>query len=291
MSGHQDAERVASRGAQSNAAGEGGAQPSPLAAADIASAPAPAPGAGEGSVPSIARYVDHTLLRPTATSADIVELCREARQYGFAAVCVNPTWVDLAAAELADSPVAVATVIGFPLGASTTAVKVREAEDAMARGATELDMVAQIGRIKEGAWRTVEEDIRAVVEAAAGRALVKVILETAALEPMEIIKAAALCREAGADFVKTSTGFHPAGGATPEAVALLRLVVGRDLGVKASGGIRTCEDALRMIAAGATRIGTSSGVELVHCYGHLAPPIEEELQRLGYRAPMPGTVA
>jgi len=288
------AEALARRVARAYAAGEGRPEPSP-APHSPASAPSPAPAApgregGQGGAPSLARYVDHTLLRATATSADIVKLCREARQYGFAAVCVNPVWVDLAVAELAGSSVAVATVIGFPLGASTTAVKVREAEDAMARGATELDMVAQIGRIKEGAWVAVEEDIRAVVEAAAGRALVKVILETAALEPMEIIKAAALCREAGADFVKTSTGFHPAGGATPEAVALLRLAVGRDLGVKASGGVRTCEDALRMIAAGATRIGTSSGIELVNCYGHLAPPIEEAVQRLGYRAPTPGIV-
>src|SRR5690606_39759986 len=127
-------------------------------------------GAGQGSAPSLARYVDHTLLRATATSAEIVKLCREARQYGFAAVCVNPVWVDLAVAELAGAPVAVATVIGFPLGASTTAVKVREAEDAMARGAAELDMVAQIGRIKEGAWAEVVEGIHMVLVAADGRA-------------------------------------------------------------------------------------------------------------------------
>lgn len=292
------AEALARRVARAYAAGEGQTDPAPHAtqpppAARPAAAPVPDPAQGgaegQGGAPSLARYVDHTLLRATATSAEIAKLCREARQHGFAAVCVNPVWVDLAAAELAGAPVAVATVIGFPLGASATAVKVREAEDAMARGATELDMVAQLGRIKEGAWAAVEDDIRAVVEAAAGRALVKVILETAALEPMEIIKAAALCREAGADFVKTSTGFHPAGGATPEAVALLRLAVGRELGVKASGGVRTCEDALRMIAAGATRIGTSSGIELVNCYGHLAPPIDEAVRRLGYRAPIPST--
>ncbi|MBI4544990.1 MAG: deoxyribose-phosphate aldolase, partial [Gemmatimonadetes bacterium] len=163
--------------------------------------------------------------------------------------------------------------------------KVAEAEDALGRGATELDMVAQIGKIKEGDWAGVADDIRELAGVARGRALLKVILETAALEPMETIKAAALCREAGADFVKTSTGFHPAGGATPEAVALLRLAVGSELGVKAAGGIRTCEDALRMIAAGATRLGTSSGVELVNCYGHLAPPIEQAVQQLGYRPP------
>ncbi|MBI4410835.1 MAG: deoxyribose-phosphate aldolase [Gemmatimonadetes bacterium] len=237
------------------------------------------------------RYVDHTLLRATATSAEIVKLCREARAHAFAAVCVNPVWVELAAKELAGSGVAVASVIGFPLGANTTEVKVHEAKDALARGATELDMVAQIGKIKEGDWPGVERDIRAVVQAARGRALVKVILETAALEPMEIIKAAALSREAGADYVKTSSGFHPAGGATAEAVALLRLAVGAELGVKAAGGIRNCEDALRMIAAGATRLGTSAGIELVNCYGHLAPPIDAAVHRLGYRAPILSAVA
>ena len=287
------AEELARRVARAYVEGRSGPDPEPgTGASREAGSPATdrgePGGAGQGGPgASLARYVDHTLLRANATSADIVKLCREAREHSFAAVCVNPLWVELAAGELAGSEVAVATVIGFPLGASTTKVKVFEARDAIARGATELDMVAQIGRIKEGAWAAVEDDIRAVVDAAAGRALVKVILETAALEPMEMIKAAALCREAGAHFVKTSTGFHPAGGATPEAVALLRMAVGPDLGVKASGGIRTCEDALRMIAAGATRIGTSSGIELVNCYGHLAPPIDEAVRRLGFRAPAP----
>jgi deoxyribose-phosphate aldolase len=281
---------IARREGRAQVEGRSGPDPEPVAGkAGPPASDRGAPGvAGQGGPPvPIARYVDHTLLRANATSAEIVKLCREARQHSFAAVCVNPVWVELAAAELAGSDVAVATVIGFPLGASTTEVKVFEARDAIARGATELDMVAQIGLIKEGAWSAVEADIRAVVEAAAGRALVKVILETAALEPMEIVKAATLCREAGAHFVKTSTGFHPAGGATPEAVALLRLAVGPDLGVKASGGIRTCEDALRMIAAGATRIGTSSGMELVNCYGHLAPPIDDAVRGLSFRAPAP----
>lgn len=266
-----------------------------------ASGPSPADGSGDldgarrssgpvqggvgGRGKPLSRYVDHTLLRPTATAAEIDQLCREARQHGFAAVCVNPMWVERAAAELAGSDVAVATVIGFPLGASTSRIKALEAEDAIARGATELDMVAPIGRIKAGDWTAVEADVRGVVRATAGRAAVKVILETAALEPMEMVRAAMHCREAGAQFVKTSTGFHPAGGATPEAVALLRLAVGPTMGVKASGGIRSCEDALRMIAAGATRIGTSSGVELAGCGGQVIPPTDDVAHRPGRLPP------
>lgn len=219
----------------------------------------------------VADFVDHTLLKPEATAGDIDTLCAEARQHRFAAVCVNPVWVDRCAERLAGSGVAVCTVIGFPLGANTSRVKALEAQDAIGRGATEVDMVAAIGRIKGGEWAAVEDDIRAVVDASAGAgergALVKVIIESAALTQDEIIRTAALAREAGADFVKTSTGFHPAGGATRAAVRLMRLVVGDELGVKASGGVRDCQSALAMIAAGASRIGTSSGVGFASCLG------------------------
>lgn len=251
------------------------------------SAAGPAPGRSGARGKPLSRYIDHTLLRPTATAAEIDKLCREAREYGFAAVCVNPVWVERCAGELAGSDVAVATVVGFPLGASTSRVKALEAEDAIERGATELDMVAALGKIKEADWAAVEADVRAVVEAVAGRAAVKVILETAALEPMEIVRAAMLCREAGAQYVKTSTGFHPAGGATAEAVALLRLAVGPTVGVKASGGVRTCEDALRMIAAGATRIGTSSGVEIAASCGHVVPQFDPVVHWPGHLPPEP----
>ncbi|OFW54899.1 MAG: deoxyribose-phosphate aldolase, partial [Actinobacteria bacterium RBG_16_67_10] len=204
----------------------------------------------------VADFVDHTLLKPEATAAEIEKLCAEARAHRFAAVCVNPVWVERCAGLLKGSEVAVCTVIGFPLGASTSRVKALEAADAVSRGATEVDMVAAIGRIKGGEWAAVEDDIRAVVEASS-RALVKVIIESAALSQDEIIKTCALAQEAGADFVKTSTGFHAAGGASVRAVRLMRLVVGDELGVKASGGVRDCKTALAMIAAGASRIGTS----------------------------------
>ena len=202
----------------------------------------------------VADFVDHTLLKAEATRADIVKLCAEAREHRFAAVCVNPVWVDLCAGELAGTDVAVASVCGFPLGATTTDMKAAEAAEAVSRGAAEVDMVAAIGHIKGGEWRFVEDDIRAVVEACRhGGALVKVIIESAVL--------------AGAHFVKTSTGFHPAGGATVDAVRLMRLTVGDDLGVKAAGGVRDCATALAMIGAGANRIGTSSGVSFVGCLG------------------------
>lgn len=214
----------------------------------------------------VADFVDHTLLKAEATREDIIKLCAEARQHRFAAVCVNPTWVELCAKELRGAEVAVASVVGFPLGATTRKTKSIEASEAVATGAGEIDMVASIGRIKGGQWACVEDDIRAVVEAS-GRALVKVIVESAVLTSEEIVKACALAKEAGADYVKTSTGFHPAGGATAEAVRLMRLTVGDDLGVKASGGVRDCQTALAMIAAGASRIGTSSGVGMVNCLG------------------------
>jgi len=221
------------------------------------------PSTPEGSVRQVAALIDHTLLKPQATSADIRLLCQEARRYGFAAVCVNPYWVSLAASELAGSAVAVATVAGFPLGANTTAVKVAESEAAIAAGAREIDMVLNIGELCGGNLDAVRADIAAVVAAShARRALVKVILETALLNDDQKIAACKLSQQAGADFVKTSTGFSTH-GATIHDVTLMRRIVGPDMGVKASGGIRTLEDLEAMRAAGATRIGTSSGVQIV----------------------------
>ncbi len=221
---------------------------------------------GGGGDARVADFVDHTLLKAEATRGQIETLCREAIEYQFAAVCVNGSWVRLCSEMLSGSKVKIAAVAGFPLGATTTGSKVSEARELVQHGADEIDMVAAIGRIIDNDWDFVEDDIAAVVEAAQGRT-VKVILETAALEPLQIVKAAALSKEAGAHFVKTSTGFHPAGGATPEAVALLRLAVGDSLGVKAAGGVRDCVTALRVIAAGANRIGTSNGVSFVECLG------------------------
>lgn len=245
----------------------------PSAAPVTAAAVEPAPA---GTAMRIAGYIDHTLLKAEATAAEVDRLCEEALAHRFAAVCVNPIWTARCATRVAGSGVAVATVVGFPLGASTTATKAFEARTARADGATELDMVAAIGHAKGGDWHYVHDDIAAVVAAAAG-APVKVIIESAALTPVEIIRASALAMEAGAAFVKTSTGFHPAGGASAEAVALMRLVVGDRLGVKASGGVRDCATALRMIASGATRIGTSSGVAMAECLGAGPLPVRDLL--------------
>lgn len=214
----------------------------------------------------VADYVDHTLLKAEATRTEIETLCSEAAEHTFAAVCVNGVWVELCADRLRGTGVKVATVVGFPLGATTSETKAYEAKALVRNGADELDMVAAIGHIIDNNWDYVEDDIRAVVEASQG-CQVKVILETAALEPLQVVKASAIAMEAGAHFVKSSTGFHPAGGATAEAVALMRLAVGDRLGVKAAGGVRDCAAALRMIASGASRIGTSSGVKLVACMG------------------------
>ncbi|NPV65605.1 MAG: deoxyribose-phosphate aldolase [Anaerolineae bacterium] len=208
--------------------------------------------------------IDHTLLKPDATTDQIAHLCAEAREYHFASVCVNPSYVRYCAELLTDVPdVAVCTVIGFPLGAHTPTAKVFEALQAIADGASELDMVINIGAIKSQDWLLVREDVDSVVSVArAGGALCKVILETALLTDDEKIRACEVCRDAGADFVKTSTGFGP-GGATVEDVALMRRIVGPEMGVKASGGIRTYADARQMIAAGATRIGASAGVQII----------------------------
>ena len=224
----------------------------------------------------IADFIDHTLLKGEATAPDIDTLCDEAREHRFAAVCVNPVWVARCADRLRGSSVQVATVIGFPLGANAPATKREEAARAVQAGATELDMVVALGHVKQGDWNHVADDIAAVVEGAAGT-LVKVIIESAVLTPVEIIKACAIAREMGAQYVKTSTGFHAAGGATAEAVALMRLVVGDSMGVKASGGVRDCASALRMIVSGATRIGTSSGVSMATCLGPGPLPLHDLL--------------
>ncbi len=213
--------------------------------------------------PSIAGLIDHTLLRPEATRSDVLRLCTEARQFGFAAVCVNPYWVPLAAAALRGAPVKVCAVAGFPLGASMTEIKRAEAEAAIRAGASEVDMVINIGALRSADYDTVKIDVQSVVEVChrAG-ALVKVILETALLDNRQKVIACVLAKLAGADFVKTSTGFGP-GGATVEDVALMRQVVGPEMGVKAAGGIRTPEQLRRLVAAGATRIGASAGVRIV----------------------------
>lgn len=213
---------------------------------------------------NVARMIDHTLLKPDATEAEIVKLVNEAKQYSFASVCINPAWVKTAADLLVDTPdVKVCTVIGFPLGAATTATKVFETKNAIENGATEVDMVINIGALKDQRDEFVEQDIRAVVEAAKGKALTKVIIETCLLTDEEKVRACELAVKAGADFVKTSTGFST-GGATVADIQLMRKTVGPDLGVKASGGVRSREDALAMIEAGATRIGASAGIAIVN---------------------------
>ncbi|NHW37102.1 deoxyribose-phosphate aldolase [Paenibacillus aceris] len=210
----------------------------------------------------MASVIDHTLLKPEATSEQIIKLCEEAAEWGFATVCVNPIYVRLAAEKLAGSLVKVCTVIGFPLGASAPTMKVIEAATALIDGATEVDMVLSIGQLKSGDYMSVYEDIRGVVRVAGNKAIVKVILETALLTEEEKIAACLLAKKAGADFVKTSTGFG-GGGATVEDIALMRETVGPSMGVKASGAVRSQKDALAMLAAGATRIGTSSSVAIV----------------------------
>lgn len=207
------------------------------------------------------KYIDHTLLKPDATQEMIDKLCQEAREHDFMSVCVNPYWVKRSAELLAGSDVKVCTVIGFPLGASTIESKAAETRDAIANGATEVDMVLNVGALKSGDLETVKNDIAAVKQAA-GDILLKVILETCLLTEEEKVVACKLSVEAGADYVKTSTGFST-GGATVEDIALMRKTVGPNVGVKASGGVRDGETAVAMIEAGASRIGTSSGVSIV----------------------------
>jgi len=210
---------------------------------------------------NIAATIDHTLLKATATEASIRELCAEARTHRFASVCVNPGWVPLCVAELAGSGVPVCTVVGFPLGANASEIKAAEASLAVKQGALEIDMVINIGKAKAGEWKAVEDDIRAVVKASKPD-LVKVIIETCYLNADEKVKACRAAQAAGADFVKTSTGFGT-GGATIDDVLLMRKTVGDALRIKASGGIRTRSDAIAMLNAGADRIGASAGVSIV----------------------------
>jgi deoxyribose-phosphate aldolase len=217
-----------------------------------------------GGAPSgIAAMIDHTLLKPDATCHDIEELCREAAQFEFATVCVNPAWVALAARRLAGTAVGVCSVVGFPLGATTADVKGYEARRAIFDGAREIDMVMNVGSLKSGDLRVVERDIEAVTAPCREcGVLSKVIIEAALLTDDEKVTACTLAKAAGADYVKTSTGFGP-GGATAADVALMRRVVGSEMGVKAAGGVRDLEDLKAMVAAGATRVGASAGVKIV----------------------------
>jgi deoxyribose-phosphate aldolase len=203
----------------------------------------------------LARMVDHTLLKPEATPADVAALCAEANELGVFSICISPSFLPLADGLLSPD-IAVCTVAGFPSGKHHASIKAAEAAQAVADGADEVDMVVDVGAIKAGLWRTTEQEVAAVRAATQG-ALLKVILETAALTDDEVVRACIICKEAGAQFVKTSTGFHPAGGASTHAISLMAGTVGGDLGVKASGGVRTAQAALDMIAAGATRLGLS----------------------------------
>lgn len=211
---------------------------------------------------NINKLIDHTVLKPNARKEDVLKLISEAKEYNFASVCINPCWIELASKELQGSGVDVCTVIGFPLGANTTEVKVFETKDAIAKGATEVDMVINVAKLKDQEYDFIENEIHQIVEAAKGKALVKVIIETCLLTDEEKVKACELSQKAGADFVKTSTGFST-GGATVHDIALMRKTVGPDMGVKASGGVHTHEEAMAMVNAGATRIGASAGVKLL----------------------------
>ena len=210
---------------------------------------------------NLAKVIDHTLLKPTATRADIEKLCREALEHGFFSVCINPCWVSTAHELLKGSDVKTCTVIGFPLGANTTEAKVFEAQNALSNGADELDMVINIGALKGKDYQTVLQDIRQIRALGDGFTL-KVIIETSELTDEEKVKACQLAAEAGADFVKTSTGFS-SGGATVHDVALMKKSIPAGMQVKASGGVRTREDAQAMLAAGATRLGASSGIKII----------------------------
>ena len=211
---------------------------------------------------NLSRYIDHTLLKADATENEVIKLCNEAKEYDFFSVCINPGFVEIAAKELSESNVAVCTVIGFPLGASTPETKAFETRDAIQKGAAEVDMVINISKLKDKKDEEVLKDIKAVVDAADKKALVKVIIETCLLTDEEKERACKLAKDAGADFVKTSTGFST-GGATKEDIALMRKTVGPDMGVKASGGVRDYKTAMEMINAGASRIGASASISIV----------------------------
>ena len=210
----------------------------------------------------LAGMIDHTILKADASEAKVRKICEEALEYGFASVCINPANVSLASEMLKGSKVKVCTVIGFPLGANTSAVKAFEVDDAIKNGAQEVDMVINIAKLKDKDYEYVKNDIKAVVDASKGRALSKVIIETCLLTDEEKVKACQLAKEAGADYVKTSTGFST-GGSTPEDVKLMRETVGPEMGVKASGGVRTYEEAMAVIESGATRIGASAGIAII----------------------------
>lgn len=303
------ADRLASGMADHHLAASGGGDPSADAAPGQGVSDPPREAArrsvdfAAGSI-RLGSVLDHTLLNPGATAADIDRHCSEALRHRVAAVCVNPLWVSRCTECLRGSGVAVASVIGFPFGALPAELKAAEASLAVKHGAAELDMVIPLGLIKAGDYRGLHADIAAVV-VAAGDALVKVILETAALTPMEIMRAATVAGDAGAHYVKTSTGYSEAGGATAEAVALLRLAVGDDLGVKASGGIRDARTAFHMLASGATRIGSSSAAgmadatgpgprrlhELMHVPFQDVAPVEQPPVGVERAATTPGRVA
>ena len=210
----------------------------------------------------INKYIDHTILKPETTEEEVLQICKEALQYDFACVCVNSCYCSLVANALKGCSVKTCTTIGFPLGAASTQSKASEAKDSVDNGAMELDMVINVGALKSGNIEYVEKDIAAVVNTVKDKAIVKVIIETCLLTDEEIVQACKICKKAGAKYVKTSTGFNEA-GATVEHVKLMRETVGDDMGVKASGGIKTYQQALQMIDAGADRIGTSSGVEIM----------------------------
>jgi len=212
---------------------------------------------------NIAKYIDHTILKPEATVEDVKKLCKEAREYNFASVCVNGCYANLVSTELTGSDVKTCVVVGFPLGAMTKEAKAFETSDAIKNGANEIDMVINVGALKDKNYTLLKEDIEAVVNAAKGKAIVKVIIETCLLTDEEKVKACEISKEAKADFVKTSTGFSNS-GATKEDIALMRKTVGDDLGVKASGGVRDYKTAMEMINAGASRIGASASIAIVN---------------------------
>lgn len=226
---------------------------------DVAGSNAPV-----GDIPSasLASYIDHTLLKPEASIEDVRKVCDEAKKHQFASVCVNPSYIHFVADQLSGSGVVPCCVIGFPFGTHTPEAKKAEALDAVCNGARELDMVINVGAVKSKDWQLVKRDVETVVEAARGKAGVKVILETSLLTDEEKVRVCTICKLVGADFVKTSTGYS-SGGATAEDVKLMRETVGPDMGVKASGGIRTYEDAVKMIHAGANRLGASAGIKIV----------------------------
>ena len=241
-------------------------------------------GDGAGETPGIGRFIDHTLLKPEAGRDAVLALCDEAVRYGLRSVCVNGSWVTDCVSRLERSGILVGTVVGFPLGATATKAKVAEARLAVGAGAGELEVVMAIGQAKAGEWRYVEDDIRRVVDAA-GDVPVHVILEAATLQPVEIAAGCLVAQAAGAAVLVTSTGFHAAGGAAEGTVSLLRRAVGADLGVKAAGGVRTAESALRMMLAGADRIGSSAAASMAGLLGPSAPPLsrllDADLRRAG----------